>query len=714
MECSNITSHHRGFALEKESQLAAGIQIGSLESYRILVEGIHDQAIILLDHIGNVLSWNAGLQNLNGYTPNEIIGDHFSRFYTPEDIENGVPQSNLKQASSSGTFSEQNWRVRKDGSRYLANISINAIKDHANELIGFAKVFRDASAIMHKTIGDQAAQDRSVIADAILITDASAHIIRTNQSFRDLTGYTAEELQGKNARVLASGRNDPASYRLMWDALLTKGAWTGEMLDKRKNGEVFKSLVSISAIKNDFGDTVEYVAVFKDLTKRSAELEFSHRLAYFDPLTNLPNRRLLMDRLQMSIASVTRAKSHGALLFLDIDDFKSVNDKHGHDYGDQLLIQVASRIRSCVREVDTVARLGGDEFVVLFEQLDAREDRAWKKVGSVAEKIRASLAAPYTLKSKDFQSSPSIGVTLFGGEGCTIEAILKQADLAMYHAKQSGGNAVRFFDPHMQKAVEARALLESELSQAIPDRQLRLHYQLQVDSQMRPIGAEALVRWVHPRGELIPPIKFIPIAEESLLILTVGQWVLEAGCEQLASWGRSENTRHLVLAVNVSAQQFKMPDFVEVVKRAISAHQIDPTKLRLEFSESVILNEEDDLLSKLNQLKSLGLMLALEDFGTGYSSLTYLRQLPIDQLKIDGSFVHEITGPDRDTVMVETILNMGNRFGLQMMAEGVESEAQRDFLRAHGCQAFQGYLFGKPMPIEEFEEKMCANQLKLL
>jgi diguanylate cyclase (GGDEF)-like protein/PAS domain S-box-containing protein len=689
--------------LVKESQQVASIQIDELENYRLLVESIHDQAIILLDHIGNVVSWNVGLQNLNGYPPNEIIGDHFSRFYTPEDIENGVPQSNLKQASSSGTFSEQNWRVRKDGSRYLANISINAIKDHANELIGFAKVFRDASAIMHKTMADHAAQDRSAIADAILITDASANIIRTNQSFRDLTGYTAEELQGKNTRVLASGRNDSAFYRSMWDTLLTKGSWTGEMLDKRKNGEVFKSLVSISAIKNDFGDTVEYVAVFKDLTKRSAESEFSHRLAYFDSLTNLPNRRLLMDRLQMSIASVTRAKSHGALLFLDIDDFKSVNDKHGHDYGDQLLIQVASRIRSCVREVDTVARLGGDEFVVLFEQLDARADRAWKKVGSITEKIRASLAAPYILKSKDFQNSPSIGVTLFGGEGCTIETILKQADLAMYHAKQSGGNAVRFFDPHMQKAVEARSLLESELSQAIPDRQLRLHYQLQVDSQMRPIGAEALVRWVHPSGEIIPPMRFIPIAEESSLILTVGQWVLEAGCEQLERWGRSETTRHLVLAVKVSAQQCKMPDFVEVVKLAISAHQIDPTKLRLEFSESVILNEEDDLLSKLNQLKSLGVKLALEDFGTGYSSLTYLRQLSIDQLKIDGNFVHEITGPNQDTVMVETILDMGNRFGLEMMAEGVESTAQRDFLNKYGCHAYQGYLFSKPLPIHEFE-----------
>lgn len=692
----------------KESQQVASIQPGDLENYRLLVESIHDQAVILLDRLGNVLSWNSGLQKLNGYTPNEIIGGHFSRFYTPEDVENGVPQSNLKRAAENGEFIEQNWRVRKDGTRYLANISISAIIDEAKGLIGFAKVFRDASTGFEKTISGLATPDRSAVADSILITDASGNIIRSNQAFRDLTGYSVEELQGKNARLFSSGRHDQAYYKIMWDSLLSDSTWTGEILDKRKNGEVFKSLVSISAIKNDYGDTVEFVAIYKDLSAPSAEIEFSHRLAYFDPLTNLPNRRLLLDRLQMSIASVARSQNLGALLLLDIDDFKSVNDKLGHDYGDQLLIQVASRIRGCVREVDTVARLGGDEFVVLFGHLDVREDRAWKKVGIVAEKIREVLASPYILKTKDFHSSPSIGVTLFCGQNCTIETILKQADLAMYHAKQSGRNTVRFFDPHMQQAVEARTLLESELSQAIPDRQLRLHYQLQVDSQMRPIGAEALVRWVHPRGELIPPMRFIPIAEESSLILTVGQWVLEAGCEQLASWGRSATTRHLVLAVKVSAQQFKMPDFVEVVKRAITAHQIDPTKLRLEFSESVILNEEDDLLIKLNQLKSLGVMLALEDFGTGYSSLTYLRQLPIDQLKIDGSFVHEITGPDRDTVMVETILDMGNRFGLEMMAEGVESTAQCDFLREHGCGTFQGYLFGKPMPIEEFAAQIKA------
>jgi len=688
--------------LENKIQQQASIQIGNLENYRLLVEGIHDQAVILLDHLGNILSWNIGLQNLCGYTPNEIIGSHVSRFFTAEDIEKGLPLDNLQRAASQGTYAEQNWRVRKDGTRYLANVSLNALKNEANGLIGFAKVIWDGSVDQPKAGSEQATHDRTAIADAILITDASAHIIRTNQAFRDLTGYTTEELQGKNARVLASGRNGQAFYKLMWDDLLNKGAWTGEMLDKRKNGEVFKSFLSISAIKNDYGDIVEYIAIYKDLSDHGIQNEQSQRMAYFDPLTNLPNRRLLLDRLQMSIASVMRSKHHGALLFLDIDGFKSVNDNHGHDYGDQLLIQVAARIRSCVREVDTVARLGGDEFVVLIEQLHEREDRAWKKVGAVAEKIRASLASPFLLKSKEFKSSSSIGVTLFGGNGCTIETILRHADLAMYHAKQSGRNAVRFFDPHMQKTVEARALLESELSQAIPDRQLRLHFQVQVDSAMRPIGAEALVRWVHPSGEIIPPMTFIPIAEESSLILTVGQWVLEAACEQLARWSHDPAMRDLVLAINISAQQFKSPNLVQGVESAIAAHHIDPSRLRLEFSETVVLND-DDLFTKLNQLKALGVKLALEDFGTGYSSLTYLRQLPIDQIKIDGNFVHEITSPNQDTVMVEIILDMGKRFGLEMVAEGVESSAQRDFLQAHGCHTYQGYLFGKPVPIEEFE-----------
>lgn len=705
---------HREVALNNETQSALISQEGISDNYRILVEGINDQAIIMLDHLGHVLSWNAGLQRLNGYTPNEIIGKHFSHFYSPEDISAGKPQDNLEHAKKNGAFTEQNWRVRKDGSRYLAHISITALLDASDKLLGYAKVFKD----VNQRIGNLAVQlegrHKAHVADAILITDQQANIIRANQAFRDLTGHSAEDLQGQNARILSSGRNDKAFYKLMWDTLLTNGAWTGEMLDKRKNGEVFKTLVSISAIKNDYGDIIEYIAIYKDLSERSVEMEHSQRLAYFDPLTNLPNRRLLLDRLQMSIAAAARSRVHSALLFLDIDHFKSLNDTLGHDYGDQLLIQVATRIRSCVREVDTVARLGGDEFVVLFEQIDAKEEKAWKKLGLVAEKIRTSLAAPYLLKNKEFQSSPSIGVTLFCGEGCTIETILKQADLAMYHAKQSGRNTVRFFDPHMQKAVEARALLESELSQAVPDRQLRLHFQLQVDSEMRPIGAEALVRWSHPSGGLISPMKFIPIAEESSLILMVGQWVLEAGCEQLAKWSRSPITKDLVLAINVSAQQFRMADIVDVVASAINKHQIDPSRLRLEFSESVVLNEDADLIAKLTQLKALGVKLALEDFGTGYSSLTYLRQLPIDQLKIDGSFVHEITSPNHDTVMVETILDMGSRFGLEMVAEGVESEAQLTFLRQHGCQTFQGYLFGKPMPVEEFDAVLSAKPLKSL
>lgn len=668
------------------------------DRFQILVENIRDQAVLLLDQLGHVLSWNIGLQNLNGYTANEVVGMHFSTFYTPEDNASGKPAENLKQATERGGFTEQSWRVRKDGSRYLAHVSITPLMD-AGTLLGYAKVFRNA----HEGSSRSAPSQRESMADAILITDSQANIIRANQSFQSLFGFSAEELQGKRASMLASGRNDKAFYASMWASLIEQGNWVGEMLDKRKDGSVFKAFVNISAIKNDYGDTIEYVAVFKDMSERSAEFEQGQRLAYFDALTNLPNRRLLLDRLQMSIATTARNEVFSALLFLDIDHFKVLNDTLGHDCGDQLLIQFATRIRSCVREVDTVSRLGGDEFVVLFEQVDAREQNAWKKVGLVAEKIRAILSEPFMLKTREYQTSPSIGVTLFRGDHCTIETLLKQADIAMYHAKQSGRNTVRFFDPHMQKSVEARALLESELAQAVPDRQLRLHYQVQVDNEMKPVGAEALVRWAHPTGGVISPAKFIPIAEESSLIILVGQWVLESACEQLAKWQKSPATQHLILSVNLSAQQFRMPDFVASIASIINAHKIDPSRLRLEFSESVVLNDVPELIAKLTALKALGVKLALEDFGTGYSSLTYLRQLPIDQLKIDGSFVHEITSPEQDTVMVETIINMARRFGLELIAESVETDEQVNFLRQHGCHAYQGYLLGKPVPIEEFD-----------
>ena len=539
--------------------------------------------------------------------------------------------------------------------------------------------------------------------EAILITDANANIIRVNRAFQETTGYSAEEVLGKNPRILSSGRQDKAFYAEMWRQLLTAGSWTGEMWDRRKNGQVYPKWLTITAIKNERGETTEYVAIFSDITARKQAEEEIRNLAFYDALTKLPNRRLLMDRFHLALSVSARSHHYGAVLFLDMDKFKVLNDTLGHDHGDLMLVEVAKRIQLCVREVDTVARLGGDEFVVLLEEVDAGAEEASQKVALIAEKIRAALAVPYQIKGHEHHSSPSIGVCLYRGNEESVDALLKHADLAMYQAKEAGRNTVRFFDPAMQHAVEMHAALEADLRRALPNRELRLYYQVQVDSELRPLGAEALVRWMHPKRGMVSPAQFIPVAEESSLIFDVGHWVLETACKQLALWGKREQTRALELAVNVSAQQFRKHDFVENVAAVIRAYQVNPACLKLELTESVILADVADVVTKMHALKALGIKLSMDDFGTGYSSLSYLKQLPLDQIKIDQGFVRDIATDPNDAVMVQTIIDMAQNFSLNVIAEGVETEAQLNFLKQNGCMVYQGYLFSKPVPIEEFE-----------
>ncbi|MBI4937063.1 MAG: EAL domain-containing protein [Nitrosomonadales bacterium] len=539
--------------------------------------------------------------------------------------------------------------------------------------------------------------------EAILITDASANIIRVNRAFTGITGYSQEEVLGKNPRILSSGRQDKAFYAAMWQQLLATDSWSGEVWDKRKSGQIYPKWLTITAVKDKQGKTTEYVAIFSDITARKKAEDEIRNLAFYDALTGLPNRRLMLDRFRLALSVSARSHQYGAVLFLDMDKFKILNDTLGHDHGDLLLIEVARRIQACVREMDTVARLGGDEFVMLVEEISANANEASQKVALIAEKIRMSLSAPYQLKDHRYHSSPSIGVCLYRGSGESVDDLLKHADLAMYQAKDSGRNAVRFFDPAMQQAVEAHAAIESDLRHAIPGEQLRLHYQIQIDSDHRPLGAEALLRWVHPIRGMISPAQFIPIAEESSLILDIGVWVLNTACQQLVLWGRSEETRDLELAINVSAQQFGLADFVRQVEEAVERHGINPERLKLELTESVVLKDVADVVAKMHALKAIGVKLSLDDFGTGYSSLAYLKKLPLDQIKIDQSFVRDATTDPNDAVMVKTIIDMAQNFRLNVIAEGVETDAQLAFLRKNGCMAFQGYLFSKPVSAMEFE-----------
>jgi diguanylate cyclase (GGDEF)-like protein len=442
----------------------------------------------------------------------------------------------------------------------------------------------------------------------------------------------------------------------------------------------------------------------QDITEQKLASAAIYDLAYYDTLTHLPNRRLTFDNLKNALSVSATKQIYGATLLLDLDNFKAVNDMLGHEYGDSLLIEASTRIKSCVSDRDTVGRMGGDAFMVLLEAVDEDVEQATRKVAGIAEVIRLALTSPYRLKHKEYACSASIGVSLYRGEEVSASDLLKHTDMAMYKAKESGRDAVRFFDTEMQFAVETHAALEADLRRAVPEQQLQLHYQIQVDNEQQPIGAEALVRWIHPTRGMVSPAQFIPLAEESSLILEVGDWVMETACGQLALWSKSEHTKHLTLAVNVSARQFKQPDFIVKVKNLIHNHELDATRLKIELTESVVLSDVAEVISKMHELKALRIRLSMDDFGTGYSSLSYLKQLPLDQIKIDQSFVRDMTSDQNDAVMVQTIIDLGKNFHLHVIAEGVETKAQASLLKHYGCMAYQGYLFSKPVPIEQFEE----------
>lgn len=436
--------------------------------------------------------------------------------------------------------------------------------------------------------------------------------------------------------------------------------------------------------------------------QRESEKTIRH-LAFYDPLTQLPNRRLLMDRLEHALLSSARSKHYGALLYLDMDHFKNLNDTKGHHYGDILLKQVAMQLKSCVRDEDTVARLGGDEFVVMLEDLDHSEDHAAIQAKAIGDKIVATLNQPCLLNNYEHYSSCSIGVALFHGDKSQLDHLLTQADTSMYEAKKAGRNTLRFFDPTMQKTLEERVDMENALRQAISKQQFQLFYQIQVDTQGYPLGAEALIRWRHDSMGMIPPSDFIPLAEETNQIETIGQWVLETACLQVKAWADCPFRQHLTIAVNVSAQQFKQHNFVDIVQKTAERIGIDPAKLKLELTESMVLINVEDAIAKMKRLRALGFYLSLDDFGTGYSSLSYLKRLPFNQIKIDRSFIVSATFDSNDAFLVHIVISMGQKFGMDVVAEGVETQEQFELLEILDCKAFQGYLFGKPMPIEDFE-----------
>jgi len=539
--------------------------------------------------------------------------------------------------------------------------------------------------------------------EGMFITDSAGVILRVNRAFSSITGYSATDAMGQTPGLLSSGRHDAAFYGAMRASIAASGSWQGEIWNRRKNGEVFPEWLTISAVKDAKAAVTHYVSTFADITGRKVAEDQIKNLAFYDPLTGLPNRRLLLDRLQHALASSKRYHRNGALLFIDLDHFKNLNDTQGHGQGDLMLCQVAERLNYCVREGDTVARLGSDEFVVLLQDLKDKRTDAGAQAEAVGEQIVSALSQPHPLVQLTHHSSASVGVALFHGSEFQVEDLLKRADLALHKAKDAGGNTLRFFDPEMQASMTARAELEADLRQGLELDQFLLYYQPQVDQQGVLTGVEALVRWQHPVRGMVSPAHFIPLAEETRLILPLGQWVLETACRQLKVWSAQPHTAHLTVSVNVSALQFLGEQFVPEVLATLERTGAPPHRLKLELTESLLVNDVDDIIAKMLALKAQGVGFSLDDFGTGYSSLSYLKRLPLDQLKIDQSFLYEALSNPKDAAIVRATVTLGKSLDMMVIAEGVETQTQCDFLVGEGCLHFQGYHFGRPGPVEALE-----------
>jgi diguanylate cyclase (GGDEF)-like protein/PAS domain S-box-containing protein len=585
-------------------------------------------------------------------------------------------------------------------------LEIKAVAVQFNEMLDawqHSEAVRNDAALHTQTILDN-------MVDAVITINTRGEVESFNLAASAIFGYSSAEMLGQNISLLM-----PEPHRSHHDAYLqnyqaSEARIIGmprELEGLRKNGALFPMSLSVSKIA--LAERTTFIGLVRDITQHRENEQEIRRLAFYDPLTGLANRRLLADRLKQAMITSARSSQHGALMFLDLDHFKQLNDNLGHDLGDILLQQVAARLQDCVREGDSVARLGGDEFVVLLEALSTNAHEAVTQTEVIASKILETLGLPYPLNEHIYSSTPSIGIVLFLEEQESMEELLKKADVAMYQAKSAGRNTARFFDPVMQAAAVAHDELVRDLRRGFAAQEFVLQYQIQVDNNGEITGAEALARWSHPERGLVAPLEFIPLAEETGLILPLGQWVLETACAQLHEWAQQPSTAHWSMAVNVSALQFTQANFVEHVCNALKKTGVNPRRLKLELTESMLIDDIDDIIAKMNHLKKQGVSFSLDDFGTGYSSLSNLKQLPLDQLKIDQSFVRDILSDPSDAIIARSIIVLGHSLGLKVIAEGVETVGQRDFLSVIGCVAFQGNYFGLPVFAHELHEAEAEN-----
>ena len=668
---------------------------------------------------GRFLRSNARFAQILGYPVEEVGGLTFQEVTDPEYLSKSLDA--LHQLMD-GVDASRTWEkryIRKDGTLTWVKVTVSLQLNSAGQPVHFIALVEDIN--VWKAAEDLLAEAQSALLksearyrtvfqaslDCLLISRTSdGRFIDANQAFLDLMGFRYEDLIGQSSSDFQIWTALGVPQDLAQVLILHQDIRDVEIQLKHKNGEVFWALLSASAVELDSVPCALWV--IKNISAvKAAEVEIEN-LAFYDSLTGLPNRRLLMDRIVQSLHASSRTGRMVALLFIDLDYFKTLNDTLGHSTGDLLLRDVALRITACLRDVDTVARLSGDEFVVLLEGLSERSEIAAAEAKAVGEKILAVVGLPFLVKDRQCLITSSIGITVFLDHQESADDTLQKAELAMYQAKAFGRNTIRFFAPALQAAVSARAALQEALRQAIKLNQFLLHFQPQVE-RGRIVGVEALVRWNHPTRGILPPGEFIQLAEETGLILPLGNWVLESACAQVAVWANRKETSHIAVAINISARQFREPQFVEHVLAAIVRTGANPRNLKLELTESMFLDDVEDVIAKMAALKDHGLEFSLDDFGTGYSSLSYLKRLPLDQLKIDKSFIKDLLVDSRGGAIAEAVVALGRALGLSVIAEGVETEAQKEFLAGLGCHLFQGYLFSPPRPVEDVQQLLLCH-----
>ncbi|MFZ5510485.1 MAG: EAL domain-containing protein, partial [Pseudomonadota bacterium] len=689
----------------RRRQAEAALRQNELK-FRAVFEQTHE-LVGLLDTDGTLMEVNDVALRFARTSRMQVIGRPF--WDTPWWRHDAALQEKLRAAvrraaRGEATSFEAEHR-RADGSRRVVDFSLRPIRDEAGKVLWEVAEGRDI------TERRQAEEQQRLAAavfenspDAIIITDTDSVILAVNHAFTQLSGYSAAEAVGKRAAMLNSGRQDKAFYRAMWDAINATGSWCGEIWNRSKDGVEYPAWLSITALRDADGKASRYIGIATDLTQRKHAEERIRHLAYYDPLTGLPNRSLLVDRARQALAIAAREGKQAAVLAMDVDHFKTVNDSLGHASGDLLLQAMAERMRGVLREADTLARTGGDEFVVILAETGAGG------ASHVAAKLLALATEPYRIGGHLLTATLSIGISIYPGDADNFEALLQHADTAMFRAKQGGRNAYQFFRPEMNAAARERLTLENRLRRALARGEFTLHYQPQVHvGTGRLVGVEALLRWHDPEAGWIAPGRFIPVAEDSGLIVPIGEWVLGEACRQAKCW-QEAGLPPLPVAVNISANQFRHGDIEELVARTLADSGLAPCWLELELTEGVLMEDSERTLSLLRALKAVGVLLSIDDFGTGYSSLGYLKRFPLDKLKIDQSFVRDITTDADDLAIASAVISLGHSLRLRVIAEGVETEEQLAILRSQGCDEAQGYYFARPMPPGTIEALLREKQ----